>query len=138
MINISIFCKSPSNFWKKFQLIFQNNCNLLTTPMKWQNQVWPTCLDISCFGILLHFICPYGCVLILLVQVVFIPTMLVKDIEVKWNSYYFYLSTFSHICGVMIIDVYDVWYIKISNYWIIKCKIFIWAWVVFCLPYVFF
>jgi hypothetical protein len=45
MINTFVFCKRPSNFWKFFQLIFQNNCHLLTTPLKWQNQVWPTSLD---------------------------------------------------------------------------------------------
>ncbi len=42
------------------------------------------------------------------------------------------------INGYIFCIVCDVWYIKLSNYWITKFKIHIWAWVVICLPHVLF
>jgi hypothetical protein len=35
------------------------------------------------FGVLMHFVCLCGCVLILLAHVIIIPTMFVKDIKGK-------------------------------------------------------
>jgi len=52
---------------------------------------------------------------------------------------YIYISPmFTHICGVMITYVCVVWYIQISNYWIIKCKIHMWVLVIMWLAHVLF
>jgi hypothetical protein len=86
----------------------------------------------------------YRCVFVLLIHVMIIPTIFFKDLKGKWIIwikyfiYSFIIPMFTHICGVMITCVCDVWYIQISNYWIIKCKMCMWASIVMWLAHVLF
>jgi hypothetical protein len=108
-------------------LIFQNNCALVTTPLEMTKWGLTNTFGNSCFGDLLHFVCHYGCVLVLLVQVMIIPPCFLNILKRNENFILFINPTFTHICGVMITHVCDVWYIQISNYWITKCKICMWV-----------
>jgi hypothetical protein len=56
-------------------LIFQNNCALVTTPLETKTSSLTKMFGNSYFGNLLHFVYHYGCVLILLVEVMIIPTI---------------------------------------------------------------
>jgi hypothetical protein len=64
-------------------LIFQNNCAFVTTPFKMTISSLTNAFGNSCFGDLLHFVCRYGGVLVLSIQVMIIPTMFLKDLKGK-------------------------------------------------------
>jgi hypothetical protein len=64
-------------------LIFQNNCALVSTPLEMTKSNLTNMFINSSFRDLLHFVCHCGCVFILSIQVMIIPTMFFKDLKGK-------------------------------------------------------
>ncbi len=76
-----------NNSLAMLHLISQNNCALVTTPLEMTKSGLTNTFGNFCFEDLLHFVCHYGYVPILLVQVMITPTMFFKDIKGKWNFF---------------------------------------------------